>query len=299
MNLHHLELFYYVAKHGGISKAVRNMPYGIQQPAVSSQILALEEDLGTKLFERQPFRLTEQGNQLYAFVRQFFDNVDSVCATVRKKDAPVLRIAASELILRDYLPSIIQRMKALHPSLRFSLKSGYQTRVEKWLEDREIDLAVTPIDRAPAPGLKSLSIVKLPVVLLVPRRSPYKSAEQLWQQSPVPEPLVRLPANEGLPRGFDRGLKKLGVDWPVSIEASSTELVTQYVANGYGIGVTLDLPHLVNHRSVRALPLPGFEQVEIAALWRPPTEALHDQLVEVIAHRARELWPQENGTTGD
>ena len=29
MNVHHLELFYYVARHGGIMEAVRNMPYGI------------------------------------------------------------------------------------------------------------------------------------------------------------------------------------------------------------------------------------------------------------------------------
>ena len=39
LNIHHLELFYYVAKHGGIMAAVRNIPYGIQQPAVSGQIL--------------------------------------------------------------------------------------------------------------------------------------------------------------------------------------------------------------------------------------------------------------------
>src|SRR5207237_749330 len=43
MNIHHLELFYYVARHGGIVPAVRNMPYGIQQPAVSGQIARLEE----------------------------------------------------------------------------------------------------------------------------------------------------------------------------------------------------------------------------------------------------------------
>ena len=30
MNIHHLELFYYVAKHGGISEAVRNMPSGFE-----------------------------------------------------------------------------------------------------------------------------------------------------------------------------------------------------------------------------------------------------------------------------
>ena len=48
MNIHHLELFYFVAKHGGIAAAVRNIPYGIQQPAVSGQIAKLEESLGTK-----------------------------------------------------------------------------------------------------------------------------------------------------------------------------------------------------------------------------------------------------------
>jgi DNA-binding transcriptional LysR family regulator len=42
VNIHHLELFYYVAGHGGISEAVRHMPYGIQQPAVSDQVIQLE-----------------------------------------------------------------------------------------------------------------------------------------------------------------------------------------------------------------------------------------------------------------
>ena len=61
MNIHQLELFYYVTRHGGISRAVRHMPYGIQQPAISSQLLQLEQNLGVKLFERQPFRLTAAG----------------------------------------------------------------------------------------------------------------------------------------------------------------------------------------------------------------------------------------------
>jgi len=61
MNVHHLELFYYVAKHGGISAAVRAIPYGIQQPAVSGQMGKLEQELDVKLFERSPFRLTPAG----------------------------------------------------------------------------------------------------------------------------------------------------------------------------------------------------------------------------------------------
>jgi len=39
--------------------------YGIQQPAVSSQILLLEADLGRKLFNRNPFRLTPEGEHCW------------------------------------------------------------------------------------------------------------------------------------------------------------------------------------------------------------------------------------------
>jgi DNA-binding transcriptional LysR family regulator len=68
MNIHHLELFYYVAKHGGIAEAVRNMPYGIQQPAISGQVIQLEEFLGVTLFHRRPFSLTPPGKELYDFI---------------------------------------------------------------------------------------------------------------------------------------------------------------------------------------------------------------------------------------
>src|SRR4051812_48434723 len=142
MNIHHLELFYYVARHGGISRAVRNMPYGIQQPAISSQVLLLEEDLGAKLFERQPFKLTREGEELFAFVRPFFDNLVPVADKLRQQSAPALRIGASELVLRDYLPTVVERLRQHEPKLRLGLRSGFQKEVEKWLLDREIDLAI-------------------------------------------------------------------------------------------------------------------------------------------------------------
>src|SRR5512140_1404162 len=75
MNIHHLELFYYVARHGGISEAVRHMPYGIQQPAVSDQVIQLEESLGAALFHRRPFSLTPAGSELFESIKPFFDNL--------------------------------------------------------------------------------------------------------------------------------------------------------------------------------------------------------------------------------
>src|SRR5437764_15401563 len=94
MNIHHLELFYFVAKHGGITAAVRNIPYGIQQPAVSGQIAKLEESLGTKLFQRRPFALSPTGTELFDFIRPFFENIDVVAERLRQNSSPQLRIAA-------------------------------------------------------------------------------------------------------------------------------------------------------------------------------------------------------------
>ena len=72
MNIHHLELFYFVAKYEGITSAVRKMPYGIQQPAVSGQILHLERDLGVKLFNRRPFAPTPQEkSSMISYTRSF------------------------------------------------------------------------------------------------------------------------------------------------------------------------------------------------------------------------------------
>ena len=291
MNLHHLELFYYVARHGGISRAVRAMPYGIQQPAVSSQVLALEQDLNTKLFERQPFRLTPEGQELYDFARPFFDEAAALGNRMRDKHAPRLRIAASELILRDYLPVIIKAMKERHPSLRFGLKSGSQAQIEQWLQERHVDLAITPIYQRPASGLECMPIVKLPLVLLAPKSAKAESAEQLWARTPLLEPLIGMPAVEVITRTFCEGLKKKNIDWPIEIEAPSVDLITQYVANGYGYGVTVALPQLVKHPLVRVIALQGFDPVEVVALWRPPVTPLHDTLRSVIQVRARELWP--------
>ena len=96
MNVHHLELFYYVAKHGGISEAVRNMPYGIQQPAISGQVIQLEEFLGVTLFQRRPFALTGPGQELYDFIKPFFSNLTPMAEKLRGGVSQHLRIAASE-----------------------------------------------------------------------------------------------------------------------------------------------------------------------------------------------------------
>lgn len=293
MNIHHLELFYYVAKHGGISAAVRHMPYGIQQPAVSSQILRLEEDLGMKLFERQPFKLTPTGVELLAFVQPFFDNIGPVADKLRKGFAPHLRIAAPEPILRDHLPTVLQRVKQEHPELRLSVRSGLQLELEGWIRAREIDLAIMPLYRKLPKPLRSLRLLRLPLVLLVPKKSKRKSAAEFWADGRPSEPLINLPESDTISQLFQAGLKRLNVTWNVSVEAGSLDLTLQYVAGGAGVGVSIAVPELVRHPQVRVLPLEGFDRLELAVVWQGEPSPMLQGLLEEMKRYVAQKWPED------
>ena len=137
MNIHHLELFYFVAKHGGIAAAVRNIPYGIQQPAVSGQIAKLEESLGTKLFQRRPFALSRAGAELFDFIKPFFDNVDTVAEKLRQNSLPQLRIAAPSIVLHDYVPELLQRVRTKVATFRLYLHEAGRADAERLLLARD------------------------------------------------------------------------------------------------------------------------------------------------------------------
>ena len=296
MNVHHLELFYYVARHGGISRAVRHMPYGIQQPAVSSQLLLLERDLGKRLFDRSPFKLTAEGEELFAFVRPFFGNLDAVTKQLRQQTEPQLRIGASEIVLRDHLPELLSRIQASHPNLRVALRSGFQAEMEAALQAQEIDLAITPWERKPRARLHCLKLVSLPLVLLVPKRLKLKSAAALFAQPVIEQSLISLPATETVCRHFQAGLQRLRVEWPMRLEASSLDLITRYVANGYGIGLSVNAGEIVRHPKVRLLELPGFASVEIAGFWNGPLTPLVRETLQEMQQYARRRWPQWCGS---
>jgi len=284
MNIHHLELFYYVAKHGGISRAVRAMPYGIQQPAVSGQLRALETELGVRFFERTPFRLTAAGEKLQQFVEPFFGRLESVREELRAGDAPVLRLGAAEVALRDHVPEIAAQLRRTLPGLRLKMRAGLQAQLAGWLKEGEIDLAIAAMGvRAPA-GLRCKRLLRLRLALLVPTRARYRDAEDFFARKPADVAHIGLPATEAISREFDRALRARGVRWPMTIEANSLFMIAQYVAQGQGVGVSLEWPGLARVPGVKALPLPE-AAIEVAALWRDePTPLIQAFLAEAERH---------------
>ena len=292
MNVHHLELFYYVAKHQGISAAVRHIPYGIQQPAVSGQMLALESNLGIRLFERTPFRLTAPGRKLFAQIEPFFAGLDGLEAQLRDADRPELRLGASELVLRLHIPTVTQRLRSRYPKLQLSLTPGYQVQFETWLREGVIDLAIVPLEARTQGRQSQLRLVRVPLVLLVPKKSPWKRAADLWKQKKLSLPLIALPPDSSVTRSFFRDLRRLGVSWSQTKEAASMEMVTSYVATGEGLGVNLAIADAIADPGIRVLPLDGFAPMEIGLRWTGEmTPLLRDTILELQKY-TRETWPE-------
>lgn len=293
MNVHHLELFYYVARHGGISAAVRKIPYGIQQPAVSGQMGMLEEELGVRLFARQPFRLTPEGERLYAHVQPFFDGLAGVAAEVRAAREPELRIAGAEMVLRDHLPGVMKQVKKSFPRMRLSLRgTGYQVEVEEWLRQGLVDVAFVPVYPKTPKGLRQTNFVRFPLVLQVPTDSPWRSAGELWAQRKIAEPLLALPETTAFTRNFLNELKRRGITWRSVVEASSLELVSRYAANGDGIGLSVQIDSKARPRGIRLLPLADFAPMTMGALWRGEPSPQVQTMIAAVSAYARATWPE-------
>lgn len=285
MNIHHLELFFYVAKHGGVSAAARQMPYGIQQPAISAQIILLENNLGAALFTRRPFKLTNAGVELYQFIEPFFSGLDGVARKLRGGVAMSIRIGALETIQREYLPRLLKSMCGRFPELRFSLVPAQLPQIETALLAQEIDVGIAPLLGKRLEGIKQKEMVRVPLALMVPKASKLRSLDAFWRQDRISEPLITGPKDNPVCQLFQAELQRRGIDWFASIELYPQELIARYVAEGFGFGLVIAEPGLPAAAGIRLLPLADFPTVPYGLLWT----GVHSPLLTAFFEEAQTL----------
>lgn len=280
MNIHHLELFYHVARFGGITAAARQMTYGIQQSTISSQILQLEDNLGKTLFQRRPFELTAEGRVLFEAIEPFFSGLDGLAERLRGGAEKHLRIACPEIVQRDYLPHLMERMRRRIPKFHFGLVSARIDEITRLLRNNQIDIGLASADETVAAQWDCRVIFRLPCVLLVKADSPIKGAAEILERDRIDLPLIALPKNEPTCRIFQKELQARGIDWYPAYELASLELITRYVASGFGVGLALDVPGAGLPSRVRALPLPGFPEILFGGFTNGPPGELADAFLD-------------------
>lgn len=300
MNVHHLELFYHVATHGGITEAVRKMPYGIQQPAVSGQMLQLETHLGVKLFQRRPFVLTPAGQELFDFVRPFFSRLAQVESSLRGEAQAHLRLAAMTTALSHHLPEVLNSLRQDIPALRLTLKTLPHSALEPALRSQEIDIALTVPCGRMDPDLVTEPLLELPLVLLAPLESPHDSFEALVEANAsrsISHPLITLAKSEAVSQLFQQGLEASELRWSPSLEVSELGLVQNYAAKGFGYGLTVDFPGAGWPEGLKVLPLPqAFPHLSLVALYLEARKPIVRRFLELVRAYARRLSENRQDT---
>ena len=296
--MHHLELFFYVAKYEGITNAVRRMPYGIQQPAVSSQLKQLEESLEVKLFHRRPFAMTPAGEMLYDFCYPFFSRLARVEKALMGEEQRTLRLAASAVILRDHLPEVLSKLCQREPGLRLAMRVVMPPEVPQLLLRQEVDLAISVqmADDVAAPSSLTVEpLVDIAPALCVPEDAEEREWTDFLEPAPYGKgqvgrvPLVCLPDSERLQQLFSAELRRRKVDWNGEVEVNSFDTIARYVAEGFGVGLGLAVPGKMATPGTKLLPLPGFPSLTVAAFYHGQLRPLAERFLQGAREVAQSL----------
>ena len=288
---HHLELFYYVAKYGGISAAARHIPYGIGQPAISGQIADLEHQLGTQLFQRRPFALTPPGRRLFAHIGPCFDRLPHLWEELRGTLGRRLSLAADASLEAEFLPALCVAVAPLYPELRVELRVGPPSQVAAWLQDRQVHFAITCADHS-LRGIRRQVLASPCLRLVVQKNTPPRICQCPWVAGRLAAPLICPEEGSALCQSLDHGLRALHIDRPTTIRVDSLNVMLSLVAQGLGLGICLAAPRCPAAKTIRTVPLRGFERVPVVARWDPSVGACLPILLTTAASVAKRLWPE-------
>lgn len=136
-----LRIFHVVADRGSLTHAGDAL--GLSQSAVSRQVRALEESLGTILFHRHArgLILTEQGELLFEATRVMTQRLDTAAARIRDSEEEVfgeLRVTTTTAFGTLWLAPRLPALYARYPDLKIDLM----------LEERVLDLSMREADVA-------------------------------------------------------------------------------------------------------------------------------------------------------
>jgi LysR family transcriptional regulator, transcriptional activator of nhaA len=151
LNYHHLLYFWVVAREGGLLPASKILR--LSHPTISSQVHALEERLGEKLFTRVGRRLvlTDVGRVVYKYADEIFSLGGELLDTL--KGRPTGRPARLNVGVVDVVPKMIVR-RLLEPALALPEPVHlvcHEDSYEKLLADLSLHTLDVVLADAPVP----------------------------------------------------------------------------------------------------------------------------------------------------
>lgn len=234
-----LKVFRSVAENLNFRKAAEHL--FLTQPAVTLQIKALENDLGTRLFDRSANRvaLTPQGKLLLRYAEKIAALASEVEQQISNNNGTLsgdLSLGVSTTIAQYVLPRLIGAFLDEHPRVQFSVHSGNTEQVVDFLLNAEVSIGLIE-GPARQRGVHTEPFMRDELVLIVPpdsSASAHISPQQLLSSS-----LLMRELGSGSRRVVETALEKSGFKLKAFrkvMNLDSTESIKSAVEAGLGIG---------------------------------------------------------------
>lgn len=245
MELRHLRYFIMVAEERHFTRAAARL--NMQQPPLSQQIRALEQELGFDLFKRHP-----KGVDLTAGGLVFLDEARVILARVEHGALKASRAAqgiegtlvigfTSSAAAHPLIPRIIRAYRERYPGVELSINEGSAREVTEDSIEKRLDIGIL---RAPVSTHQSLTFHRLlneEMLLTLPTGHPLLdapgSAIPLTALKDERFILVRRPGAPGMYANLIKACQNAGFEAKIAFEVERMLTNLSLVAAGEGISV--------------------------------------------------------------
>jgi LysR family transcriptional regulator, low CO2-responsive transcriptional regulator len=237
MDFDQLETFLEVARHASFSRAAERRFR--TQPAISSQIRALEEEVGAKLFDRSGGKvaLTGAGKVFQEYAEQTLQARKTMLVTVAEMERVPrgeIVVGANEATCLHILPEVFAEFKKQYPEVGVHISRLERAKILESIIDNSVDFGIVSV---PVED-KRMTVVNIhrdELAIIVPPGHPLSRKKQAGVAEVAQFPLL-LPkvgrTRDALENLFDdRRLKP-----KIAMELDSSELLKRFVAADVGVG---------------------------------------------------------------
>lgn len=237
MELKQLNTFLVIAEQQSFTQAADMLGYA--QSTITTQIQLLEEELGTKLFERLGRRisLTSEGRRLLPYAKKMLALSEEARQATADPEEPrgMLTVGTVESLCTTRLPGLLKAYRSRCPEVEISLKFGCSTDFYRMLKENMIDVAFFLDRESPSPEFNSEWMMPEPMVLLALPDHPLTRREQVVPMDLNGESLILTEEGCGYRAAFESILESHGVQPRSKLETGSVQAIKQLVMSGLGI----------------------------------------------------------------
>jgi DNA-binding transcriptional LysR family regulator len=237
VNIGLLKTFIAVVKHNSVSKASEEIL--LTQPAVTKQIKILEQDYGTKLFEREKNKLflTDDGKILldYAYrILGIYNESHLVMNEQKGQVRGILRIRANLTLGIYVLPRLIKPFGDVYPQLKFEMYLDNTDHVIGAIKSGDVNIGFIGTEPdAPLDGQlfyrDRLKVAIGPKFGLKRRAISWKELEKF--------PFIGRERGSDIRKSYERWLKHRDLSLTPSIELNNTEAIKFFLQSGFGFSI--------------------------------------------------------------